>query len=50
VLHALGVFGILDAAGTSESGVTIDQGWPTAIIGLGLVMLLAQQRYRLARR
>jgi hypothetical protein len=44
VLLALGVFGVLDATGTLDAGDTIDRWWPAAIVGLGLVAMLAQQR------
>jgi hypothetical protein len=44
VLVTLGVFGILDAAGTLESSQTIDRWWPVAIIGLGLIGMLVDRR------
>lgn len=47
VLVALGVFGILDATGTLESSETIDQWWPVAIIGLGLIGMLVERRISL---
>jgi hypothetical protein len=43
-LVTLGVFGILDAAGTLESSQTIDRWWPVAIIGLGLIGMLVDRR------
>ena len=47
VLVTLGVFGILDAAGTLESSETIDRWWPVAIIGLGLIGMLVDRRISL---
>jgi len=47
VFLTLGVFGILDAAGTLESSETIDQWWPVAIIGLGLIGMLVERRISL---
>lgn len=47
VLVALGVFGILDAAGTLDSSETIDRWWPVAIIGLGLIGMLVERRIAL---
>jgi hypothetical protein len=44
VLVALGVFGILDAAGALDSGETIDRWWPVAIIGLGLIGMFVERR------
>lgn len=44
VLLTLGVFGVLDATGTLDAGTTIDRWWPVAIIGLGLVAMVAQRR------
>src|SRR6266540_3431860 len=44
VLLTLGVFGVLDATGALDAGSTIDRWWPVAIIGLGLVAMLSQQR------
>jgi hypothetical protein len=44
VLLALGVFGILDAAGALESSETIDQWWPVAIIGLGVIGMGVERR------
>jgi hypothetical protein len=47
VLVTLGVFGILDATGTLDSSETIDQWWPVAIIGLGLIGMLVDRRISL---
>ena len=47
VLVTLGVFGILDAAGTLDSSETIDRWWPVAIIGLGLIGMLVERRVAL---
>lgn len=47
VLLTFGVFGILDAAGALESSETIDQWWPVAIIGLGLIGMLVERRISL---
>jgi hypothetical protein len=47
VLVTLGVFGILDATGTLDSTETIDQWWPVAIIGLGLIGMLVERRVSL---
>ena len=47
VLVTLGVFGILDAAGTLDSSETIDEWWPVAIIGLGLIGMLVERRIAL---
>src|SRR3989337_2276155 len=44
VFLTLGVFGILDAAGTLESSETIARWWPVAIIGLGLIGMLVDRR------
>jgi hypothetical protein len=44
VLLTLGVFGVLDATGVLGAGSTIDRWWPLAIVGLGLMAMLAQQR------
>ena len=44
VLLTLGVFGVLDATGVLGAGSTIDRWWPVAIIGLGLMAMLAQRR------
>jgi hypothetical protein len=47
ILVTLGVFGILDAAGTLDSSRTIDRWWPVAIIGLGLIGMLVERRIAL---
>lgn len=47
VLVTLGVFGILDAAGTLDSADTIDRWWPVAIIGLGLIGFFVERRMAL---
>ncbi len=47
VLVTLGVFGILDAAGTLDSADTIDRWWPVAIIGLGLIGFFVERRLAL---
>lgn len=47
VLVALGVFGILDAAGALDSSETIDRWWPVAIIGLGLIGMFVERRIAL---
>jgi hypothetical protein len=47
VLVTLGVFGILDAAGTLESSQTIDRWWPVAIIGLGVIGMFVDRRISL---
>lgn len=44
VLLTLGVFGVLDATGVLDAGSTIERWWPVAIIGLGLMAMLAQRR------
>ena len=44
VLLTFGVFGILDAAGALESSETIDQWWPVAIIGLGVIGMGVERR------
>ncbi|HET7234928.1 MAG TPA: LiaF domain-containing protein [Actinomycetota bacterium] len=44
VLVALGVFGILDATGALDSSETIEQWWPVAIIGLGIIGMLVERR------
>lgn len=44
VLLALGVFGILDAAGALDASRTIDRWWPVAIIGLGLIGMAVERR------
>lgn len=44
VLLALGVFGIVDAAGGPDAGSTIGRWWPLAMIGLGLTAMWSQRR------
>jgi hypothetical protein len=44
VLVALGVFGILDATGTLEWSRTVEEWWPIAIIGLGLIAMVVERR------
>ncbi len=44
VLLALGVCGILDAAGVVDSSQTIAQWWPLAIIGWAITEMLAERR------
>lgn len=44
VLVALGVFGLLDAAGVLDAGVTIGRWWPVAVVGLGVAAVVAQRR------
>ena len=43
VLLALGVCGILDAAGVVDSSQTIGQWWPLAIVGWALAAMLAER-------
>lgn len=47
VLLALGVFGILDATGTLESTEILESWWPVAIIGAGIMPMLARRRISL---
>jgi hypothetical protein len=47
VLLAVGVCGVLDATGVVDSGQTIGQWWPLAIIGWPLVETLATRRVTL---
>jgi hypothetical protein len=47
VLLALGVCGILDAAGVVDSSQTIGQWWPLAIIGWAITEMLAERRVTL---
>ncbi len=47
VLLALGVCGILDAAGVVESSQTIAQWWPLAIVGWAITEMLAGRRVTL---
>ena len=44
VLIALGVFGVLDATGTLESTEIVDEWWPVAIIGAGVLVMASQRR------
>ena len=44
VLLALGVCGILDAAGVADSSQTIGQWWPLAVIGWAIAEMLAKRR------
>ena len=47
VLLALGVCGILDAAGVVDSSQTIAQWWPLAIVGWAIAEMLAERRVTL---
>jgi hypothetical protein len=47
VLLALGVCGILDAAGVVDSSQTIGQWWPVAIVGWAISDMLAARRVTL---
>jgi len=47
VLLALGVCGILDAAGVVDSSQTIGQWWPLAVIGWAIAEMLAERRVTL---
>ena len=47
VLLALGVCGILDAAGVVDSSQTIAQWWPLAVVGWALTAMLAERRVTL---
>ncbi|GLZ27939.1 hypothetical protein Lesp02_01290 [Lentzea sp. NBRC 105346] len=42
VLLALGLLGVLDATGVLDSGSLVGRWWPVAIIGLGVVAMVAQ--------
>ncbi len=44
VLLALGVCGILDAAGVADSSQTIGQWWPIAIVGWAVAEMLGARR------
>ena len=46
-LLALGVCGILDAAGVVASSQTIAQWWPLAVIGWAITEMLAERRVTL---
>ncbi len=47
VLLAVGVCGILDAAGLVDSSQTIGQWWPLAIVGWALIEMLGERRITL---
>jgi len=47
VLLALGVCGILDAAGIVDSNQTIGQWWPIAIVGWALIEMAVERRVTL---
>lgn len=47
VLLALGVCGILDAAGVVDSNQTIGQWWPLAIVGWAVADVLGERRVTL---
>ena len=47
VLLALGVCGILDAAGVVDTSQTIAQWWPLAIVGWALAAMLGERRLTL---
>ena len=47
VLLALGVCGILDAAGVVDSSQTIGQWWPLAVVGWALAAMLGERRVTL---
>ncbi len=47
VLLAIGVCGILDAAGVVDSGQTIGQWWPIAIVGWALSEMVGERRVTL---
>ena len=47
VFLTLGVLGILDATGTLESTEAIDQWWPLAVVGLGLIGMFVDRRVSL---
>ena len=47
VLLTLGVLGIFDATGTFESSEIIDDWWPVAIIGAGILGMMSQRRVSL---
>ena len=47
VLLALGICGILDAAGVVQSSQTIAQWWPLAVIGWAVSEMLAERRVTL---
>jgi len=47
VLLALGVCGILDAAGVVASSQTIGQWWPLAVVGWAIAEMLGERRVTL---
>lgn len=47
VFLTLGVLGILDATGALESTQLIDDWWPLAVIGLGVIGMIAERRISL---
>jgi hypothetical protein len=47
VLLALGVCGVLDAAGLADWGQTIAQWWPLAIVGWAIAAMLTERRVTL---
>lgn len=47
VLLALGVFGILDAVDVLHAGPVIADWWPAAVVVLGVIAMVAQQRVSL---
>jgi hypothetical protein len=47
VLLALGVCGILDAAGVADSSQTIALWWPLAIVGWAIAAMLGERRVTL---
>ena len=47
LLLALGVCGILDAAGVVDSSQTIGQWWPLAVVGWAIAEMLAERRVTL---
>ena len=47
VLLALGVCGILDAAGIADTSQTIAQWWPIAIVGWAITAMIGERRVTL---
>jgi hypothetical protein len=47
VLLALGVCGLLDAAGVVDSAQTIGQWWPVAIVGWAVAEMIGERRVTL---
>ena len=47
VLLALGVCGILDAAGIADTSQTIAQWWPIAIVGWAVTAMIGERRVTL---